>query len=289
MCQQPLEPPAREPEAVSSHWTNVVLEPGDAEVACVDRMVQRIGPIPPAARVIRNLITRLEICHFKIERHFDQIIESIGRMDAKLDPETIGRNHPKAGETAWRRDSTGRSRPAQEYMWVLEMWLDAAPYRAGDPRGVPRRLFEEVHRALGERDATKARLVTALLDRLRLKPDRKPVYEEFGGLGLQIEMTDICHYTFPENMKKVIRAIGRLEPAQGFEGCGSYDDARILLAQSWFRDLCAWLRGEEGPMDHRLRDRTCVKVWLTASIAKTLKQHVGLQEAMDAFQPPAKP
>ncbi len=180
-------------------WANLGLPQADAEIARIHQMEQRAGPLPPVAHAIRELITRFEICHFKIERHLQRIIQAISEMCLDLDPAAIGRSHPKSGPTAWRTDRTGRSRQGQEFIWLLQMWLADEPYSEEDPRAIPRSLFEEVKRALGKPDAQKSRLVEALLNRLLLKPDRRTLPAELAGFWLQIEATDICHYAFPSN------------------------------------------------------------------------------------------
>ena len=95
-------------------WANLGLSQMDAEIARIGALKRRAEPLPPVATAIRELITRFEICHFKAERHIQRIIEAIGGMRLDLAPATIGAAHPKSGETAWRKDRTGRSRPGQE-------------------------------------------------------------------------------------------------------------------------------------------------------------------------------
>lgn len=271
--------PTRQPPTPSS-WANVVLPDGDPEAAHIDEMERRAAPLPAVATVIRELITRFEICHFKADRHVRRIIDAIGTMRLDLAPALIGQAHPRRGETAWRNDPTGRSRRGQEFIWALQLWLTEAPYSDDDPRGIPRPLIEQVNRALGDRDASKLRLVSALLARLVLNPDREPLPPKLAAFWEQVEATDICHYSFPANLQGMIEAIGRLEPVQNFVGCGSCDAERRSMAQERFDELCAWLRGEPGKLDAQLGNRSPVKAWLVACLAKTLKEHAGLHETM---------
>ncbi|MBI2928356.1 MAG: hypothetical protein HYY24_22020 [Verrucomicrobia bacterium] len=262
----------------SESWANLGLQQADAEIERIDQLEQRAAPIPPVAHAIRELITRFEICHFKMERHLERIIQAIGEMRLDFAPASIGRSHPKCGPAAWRTDRTGRGRQGQEYIWLLQMWLADEPFSAEDPRAIPRPLFEEVNRALGTRDAQKRRLVEALLDRLLLNPDRQPLPAELAGFRLQIEATDICHYAFPSNLKRMLEGIGRLEPVPDFLGCGSFGEAQRRVAEEHFHALRAWLQAGPSSLADRLGDRTPVKEWLAVCLAKTLKQLVGLHE-----------
>jgi hypothetical protein len=262
-------------------WSNIGLQQPDDEITQIYRMERRLGQLPQVAKSIRELILRLEICHFKFERHLQRIIESIGKMDIGFDPRSIGRFHPKEGENAWKGDKAGRSRPGQEYIWILQMWLhgDLQLSEQGR-RGIPQRLFEEVYSALGNRDRRKEVLVLALLDRLLWKADHQRLCEEFGRIGDQIARTDICHYSFPKNVQRMIEAIGRLQPVSDFEGCGSFDEERRQCAQRYFTALSAWLEGKRSKMEVKLGERTALKEWLVACLAKTLKEHAGFEDRL---------
>lgn len=259
-------------------WSNIGAEQPDDEIMRIYQMERRIGQLPQEAKGIRELILRLEICHFKFERHLQRIIESIGRMDIGFDLKSIGRFHPKEGENAWKGDKTRRSRQGQEYIWILQMWLKGdLQLSEQDPRGIPQSLFERVYDALGNRDERKEVLVSALLDRLLWKTDRQRLPEELGTFNYQIDRTDICHYSFPKNIQRMIEAIGSLEPLPDFEGCDSFDEERRQCAQRYFNALCAWLEGEGNKVAVQLGDRTTLKEWLVACLVKTLKGHAGLE------------
>lgn len=263
-------------------WANIGIEQPDSEILKIYRLEQRIGTLPQEIEDIRNLITRLEICHFKFERHVLRIIESIGRMKVDFDPDSIGSAHPKCGENAWRADKTGRSRKGQEYIWVLQIWLAGEQPPERDPRGIPRSLFEEVYNSLGERDKHKEALVSALLDRLlwNFETERKTSPEEFENLFYQIDRTDICHYAFPENFKKTIETIGELNSSPDFEGCGSSDEEHREIALYYFMDLAAWLQGGMSETGRMLGKRTLLKEWLVVCLAKTIKELAGIGERM---------
>lgn len=269
-----------EEETSIAPWSNIAGEPSDGDIVRIYRMKQCIGQLPQEAMNIRGLITRLEICHFKFERHIQIIVQSIGRMEVDLDSDSIGRPHPRSGENAWKMDKTGRSRRGQEYVWILQMWLDGdSQLSEEDQRGIPQDLFQEVYEALGDRDERKETLVSYLLDRLLWRfSDRQQLPKELGKLGLQIDRTDICHYGFPTNVWQTIEAIGKLEPLNDFEGCGSFDEERLQCAQKYFDLLCAWLEREETRVDLGLGERSDVKEWLVACLAKTVKALASLDD-----------
>lgn len=257
-------------------WSNVVLQPDDKGIQWIHRLEQRAQPIPPPAWAIRELITRLAICHFKVERHIGRILEAIRSLSLDFVPASIGSTHPKSGEQAWLKDKTGRSRQGQEFIWALRLWLLDTPCATDDPRAIPPSLIANVQLALGPGDANKRLLVAALVNRLVLKSDREPLPAELTEFWVQVEATDICHYTFPANLERMIESIGNLEPARSFVGCGSCDDARSEMARVHVSAICSWLRGERDTLEIQLGERSPVRMWLAASLAKTLKELAGL-------------
>ena len=118
-------------------------------------------------------------------------------------------------------------------------------------------------------------LVSALVARMLLREDRQPLPSELAAFWEPIERTDLCHYSFPANVEKMICAIGRLEQVPDFVGCGSCDETRSRMAREYFRNLCAWLRGRRSSLASQLGERSPVKEWLAACLAKTLKEHGG--------------
>jgi hypothetical protein len=265
-------------------WANIGFEQPDSEIIEIYRMEQRIGTLPKVAEDIRNLITRLEICHFKFEHHVLRIIGAIGSMELDLDPDSIGSARPSCGENAWREDKTGRSRKGQEYIWVLKAWVAGEKPPEEDSRGIPEKLFEEVYSSLGQRNKHKEALVSALLNRLlgNFETERKALEVQFEGLIYQIDRTDICHYEFPENIKKTIEAIGELKPSSDFEGCGSHDEEHQIMALHYVMELNAWLHGERSETGRMLGEKTLLKEWLVACLAKTIKELAWFEERKPA-------
>ena len=261
-------------------WANIGFGQPDSEIIDIYRIEQRIGSLPKVARDIRNLITRLEICHFKFEHHVLKIIEAIGRMELDIDSVLIGRAHPKCGEDAWKDDKTGRSRKGQEYILILQAWVAEKKIEEDDRNSIPEKLLEEVYSSLGKRSNYKEALVKALLDRLlwNFETERKVLEKHFRDLIYQIDRTDICHYTFPENIENTIKAIGELKPTPGFKGCGSHDEEHRILALHYVMELNAWLHEEISETGSILGEKTLLKEWLVACLGKTIKELAWIEE-----------
>lgn len=273
-------------------WQNVVLAENDPQVDWIRELEARARPIPEVAWAIRELITRLEVCHFKWERHVERIVAAIREMQLPLDPRTIGRAHPRCGPEAWRLDPTGRSRRAQEYIRSLEAWL-AGVEKPSNPRNLTDRptwgdTRPWVNEALGLPNPRKIRMVEALVDRLVLREGREPLPPEYGAFGEQIERTDICLDEFPRNLERMITAIGRQQPVEDFIGCGSFDETRRAQVRGHYLTLVHWLAGRETkPPSLTLGTGTPVRIWLVASLAKTLKAMVSLPDPLPHHAQPA--
>ena len=185
-------------------WANINPSGTDRELHYIYYIEQKISFVSKNIKVIRNLITRFEICHFKCERHIQRIIEAIGTMNPGLNPESIGYKHPKTGNNNWFKELTGRSRLGQEYIRILRMWLYGEKYSDDFAIDVSQSLLNRVFDNLGIRNEIKLALVEALIDRLlwNFEKGRKKLPSEFEELRLQIDRTDICHYSFPVNLEK---------------------------------------------------------------------------------------
>ncbi len=237
-------------------WANIVVDADDREVAAIDRLQRTLGELPGEVVTVRELISQFEICHFKVKEHYGHIIESIAAGSPAVDPQRIGSVHPRRGGDAWMKDTTGRSEVGMQYVLALRSWLGEEKSR--NLEGLAE-VQELVDTSLGEKGDEKMRLVNLLLDRLL---DRDLERHLSGGelSGLKLLSCDICHYAFPQNLKQAIRAIGKLQPASDFEGCGSANAEVTSFARQKFGMLSAWL-------------------------AKTLKQHVRLDMALSSLGP----
>ena len=264
-------------------WANIVVDADDQEVAAIDHLQRTLGELPGEVVTVRALISRFEICHFKVKEHYGHILESIAALSPVVDPQRIGSVHPRQGGDSWMKDTTGRSEVGMQYVLALRSWLGEEASR--DLEGLAE-VQELVDASLGEKSDEKIRLVNLLRDRLLDRDLEKHLSGgELSGLKLQLLSCDICHYAFPQNLKQAIRAIGKLQPASDFEGCGSANAEVTSFARLEFGTLSAWLAGKDPEDDLDLGERTRTKVWLAACLAKTLKQHVRLDMALPSLGP----
>ena len=259
-----------------NEWSNIDISPNDPEIIEIDKFKKTLGVIPSNIRQIRELITRFEVCHFKYQRHFKYIKESILNLKPDIDPKKIGTNHIRRGENAWKKDKTGRSRLGQRYAWALTNWLGDNP-KVKDLEYYNKRLGQQITKWLGKKNLEKERLV--LLLRARLIWDWKSYEELQHGkenkeLELQVCSIDICHYNFPKNLDLLVQGIGEMKPVEAFEGCGSFNsDIKKLIEKEFsiLNDLLKSITSVNKPDKNEL-----VKAWLIVCLAKTLKEQVSL-------------
>ena len=136
---------------------------------------------------------------------------------------------------------------------------------------------EHITELLKERNNEKEKLVELLINRLLWRPiKRHSLGIQLDRLQDQIERTDICHYTFPDNIERVIAGIGSMALVKDFQGCGSYNSKIKREVSVWYLQQCKWINGEPGYLDRVLGKRNNVKIWLATCLAKTLKEQVSL-------------
>jgi hypothetical protein len=263
---------------LKNDWSNIEVSPDDRELIEINRIEADLGKLPDGISKIRNLITRFEICHFKYQRHMELIKESILNLKTALEPDAIGRNHIRYGESAWKRDGSGRSQLGQKYLRALEDWLDEAPKKKHmDFKN--EKLRQQVHMSLGEPAVEKIRLIRLLLARLTwdwasLEDLQKG--GEFEKLEFQICRMDICHYDFPSNLDRLLKGIGLMTAMENFAGCGSVNrDIQSHIKQE-LSELNAAFSSRLDPAESDPEAR--VKLWLTACFVKTIKEQAGLSE-----------
>jgi len=256
-------------------WNNIEVSSDDKEIAAIDRMEQTLRKIPKQVYKVRELITRFEVCHFKYQRHYRHILESIAALNPTVDVDGIGLCHPRHGEEAIKNDATGRSKIGQQYISGLRTWLGEAPDTSNSSQD---KTTQRVAAWLGERNDTKGRLVRLLLARLLYQPLEDYCRGgKFEKLEYHVMATDICSYSFPENLEQVIQAIGELKPVKNFKGCGTYNTEIESFISKEFERLCSWLNDKPN-QDLRLGQKGLIKVWLVACLAKTIKEQVHLNE-----------
>jgi hypothetical protein len=259
-------------------WINIEVLPNDEEIVAIDQMEQALGNIPKSVHQIRELITRFESCHFKYHKHYRHIVESIAILRPVVGVSKIGSNHPRHGRNAWRNDTTGRSRIGQQYIEALHSWLDGdSSNNVGVPGQETVELKQRVSVWLGDRSEERVGLARMLLARLSVQSVED--YRRGGALSeleCQVERTDICNHAFPQNIERLIQGIGKLEPDEAFDGCGTFNVETKSFISNEFSKLCEWLKTDTSGNDLGLGKKVPMKVWLVACLAKTLKESIHL-------------
>lgn len=262
-----------------SWWRNCALE-ADAEILAIDRMEDRLGPLPEGLLKIRELISTLELCHHKAERWVGNIIDAIatGNTNKGLGTRPPGREHPT--EKVWQRACAALSAwiagcPASSVDLTIgtipaSQMLERLQERSALKEWQVQRVIEKIRSAIHwpqSNDDPAARYVWLLLDgddydvnyRDRC-PDHYQEHEDFWlatvrtiihdgetghkadlSLGLAIDMLMPCHWRFVKNLQIVLEAIGgRLEPADRFAACGR--NISLLPIRDRMERICSALR-----------------------------------------------
>lgn len=260
-----------------NYWSNIEISPEDPEIIKIDEFEKTLGELTSDVRQIRELVTRFEVCHFKYRQHLKNVKASILNLRPVKDPDKIGINHIRHGKDAWKKDETGRSLAGQNYLWALAGWLGDS-VEVMDQNTFDEKLGLQITEWLGKKKPDKERLVRLFIARLLW--DWKSLEElqrggEYEALEFQIIRMDICHYNFPAHLDLMLKAIGAMQPVEAFEGCGSFDTNIKAFIEEEFSNVNDSLESlaEAGKSDRN----ELIKVWLLASLAKTLKEQVGLK------------
>jgi hypothetical protein len=261
-------------------WSNIKVPAQDPEIIKIDRYEKKLRVLPEKVYIIRELITRFEVCHFKYQQHLNNIKDSIMKLEPNIDPGKIGANHIQKGENAWRKDKTGRSKMGQQYVWAIRKWLGENPLIKPVDH-FNGKLYDQINKWLGYKHPDKIRLVRLLLARLTW--DWKSYQElirggEWEELELQVCSIDICHYAFPQNLGLILKGLGNMAPIEGFKGCGSFDKNRKSFVEKEVLILTELLSSlVENDRDDK---NNSIRIWLFACLIKTIKEQVNLPESM---------
>ena len=259
-------------------WSNIQISPQDPEIVKINNLGEKLGELPDKVNKIRELITRFEVCHFKYQKHLRKIKDSIIDLEPNVDTTKIGINHIQHGASVLNKDATGKSFIGQQYVWAIKGWLNENP-----PNEISdnynKKLGQQIHKWLGDKNPDKTRLVRLLLARLTW--DWKS-YEKLqhGGelkdIELQAGKIDICHYAFPKNLNLLLEGIGQMKPVKEkeFDGCGSYNTNIKAYLEKEFLDLNDMLKSLI--ITSETNKNELIKVWLVACLTKTIKENVNL-------------
>ena len=263
-------------------WSNIEVSADDPEVIKIDRFEEGLKDIPGHVQQIRELITGLEVCHFKFQRHIEYIKEAIANLKAGKDLRDIGANHIRHGEDALVKDKTGRTLQGHFYVKSLKQWIGDDTVASG--REDFQKPDQQIVAWLGAKKPEKERLVGLLIARLlwdwnsyeALLTGRSNKELEF-----QVCRMDICHYNFPDNINQILKGIGALKAVDNFEGCGSFNANIKSFVEQEFSMLNDSLRSTL--QVSKTNKDELLKRWLIACLAKTIKEQVGLTQPIDGL------
>ncbi len=239
-------------------WRNCDVVP-DSETLAIDRLEDRIAPIETNIAEVRELISRLELCHHKAERWVENIIEAIGAGETKKAPgiRTFGQQHPNekvwraacAALTAWCAGCSSTKVELSINTVPASQLLACLGERSPLKEWQVQRVIDKIRSVVGEsesRDAPTAQYVWLLLsggenecayrnecpeyykehEDFWLKTVRTIIHDTVNGdevdlsLGFAIDMLWPCHWRFVENLQVVLEVIGgRLKPGKAFAAC----------------------------------------------------------------------
>ncbi len=260
-------------------WSNIEIVAEDPELIRLERWQNYLEPLSEDVVKIRELITRFEVCHFKYLRHLDVIKASVEQLHPKVEVGLIGLRHLRFGAETLEYDRTGRSRLGQRYVEMLRAWLVKDESGADNLKDNAELSQTEIAKWLGEKDPEKERIVRLLLARMTWDWSNYEILQRGGSfreLELQVGRIDICHYAFPDNLERLLPAIGKLEPLPeaNFEGCGSLNPAIQANLNQEFLMLNEQLKAASGLI--REDRNEAIRSWLRACLAKTIKENLRL-------------
>jgi len=259
-----------------SYWSNIEISPQDSEIIEINKFEGTLGELSDNVQKIRELIRRFEVCHFKYKEHLKYIKDSILNLSPNIEPANIGVNHISKGKDVLKNDKTGRSILGQQYLYSLMAWLGGYPKE--NLEYLNDELSQQITKWLRDKNQDKERIVRLLVARLMWDWES---YEEYlhGGEYKELEhqacRMDICHYAFPKHLDLLIQGIGRMEPNDNFEGCGTFNSEIKAYIAEQFLILCDYLKSNT---NNNSEQNEQIKIWLIASLAKTLKEQVELKE-----------
>ena len=265
-----------------NYWSNIEISLQDSELIEIDKFGKSLGELSEATLKVRELIRRFEVCHFKYKEHLKYINDSIHNLKPAIDPDSIGVNHVSKGKRALENDKTGRSLLGQQYLCSLKGWLGDGSQENSEYFN--RELNQQIEKWLKDKNQDKERLVHLLVSRLMwdwssYQQDQRDGENE--ALELQVCRMDICHYAFPKHLDSLLQGIGRMEPIDDFEGCGTFNSKTKNYIEAQFLTLSDYLKSNGSKIDTSSDEQ--IKFWLVASLAKTLKEQVGLKAVLPHF------
>ena len=285
-------------------WRNCAGE-SDEEIAAIDKLEDDIAPLGDETKHIRSLISQLEMCHHKVERHVELIIQAIGEGKADKTPgkRPIGEIHPREALT-------------ELVIGSLTAWINEEPYDV-PAFGIGGIAVDDLFSFLGDRTPLKVWQVQQVCDKLRSfldpefryyemveHPKQYADYAHYRGatintvihdtvdgeeakltLASAIDHLQPCNWNFPENLVIMLKAIGGdLYPKVPFAAHKRNVELnpirkRIEIVSNTLRAFCEGQDTSQATALNILRtlgEKTPTKHWLAASLDKTIRLQMGL-------------
>lgn len=287
---------------LSKWWRNCAGE-SDDEIAAIDKLEDEISPLDDNTKRIRELISKLEVCHHKAQRHIEIIIDAIGRGKTNKGPgeRPLGSIHPREALT-------------ELVIGSLKAWKNNEHYDV-PPFGIGGMSVEDLFGFLGKKTPLKVWQVERVCDKLHSFLDPEFRYYEmvehpekyaenahYRGATINTVISDRvdgeaakltlasaidhlqpCNWNFPENLVIVLRAIGGdLRPQVSFAAhCRNVSQSPvkdyIKNASTILRAYCTGeSKGVSREIIKKLGKKNPKKHWLAASLEKTIRMQMGL-------------
>jgi hypothetical protein len=231
-------------------------------------------------QLIHEVILKFETSQLQFQQNNQDPAKSIyapesGRINIKQESDFLQKS-----ENSPRKDKAGRSLLGQQYIWALVNWL--AGYPELNMMGhFNNEIYRNVSGWLGIKSPEKEKLVRIIV--AKLTHDWKSLKKFNQGSANKVlayfaSSMDIWQYTFPKMLDKLLQDIGKME----FKICDLCEKTDIekddkTNIENEFAILCNLMNSgivsnSNGfPVENNL-----IKIWLIASITKTLKDQTGL-------------
>jgi hypothetical protein len=260
-----------------SQWENTGTTQLDEDMLVLRELERRLSPLTEQITSIRALIASWRLCHFKSARRLARLIYIIGALDIETDLSGMERTLPFANNA----NPPQRNQLIGDQIGALQGWLDNRNLLHYMPEARP--VAQEVYRLLGKRSPVKDAQVEWLITVLPWGAERDFPSGEFsaetGRIYEQISATRACSYFYFEQFPKLMRAIGDGLPIGFFPACGGFDQDLLDIAKNYYLALWQWIHSgkevanikkEFRRVKDLLGERSEPKLWLTASLAKTI-------------------
>jgi hypothetical protein len=299
-----MERSAAEEEIRMEEWASAGWREPDEEIRRLHARRLALGELPPDAVIMRQVMSGLEICHYRWEQHVENLIRSIAAGGLVSE---------------WGSKRPEREERLRAYHSAVKAWYSGKSEeeaRAADPEAA--KIMARVYDSLGAPNEAKKALVKIMLtgaegraaEHLLEKgdwgaqalvggapPTPGPGEEQPKMMGEYITLhltqqgfvPNPCHITFFENYEALLESIGEGEMVEWFKGCGIQGVPPEVRknADGYVAGLLAWLKGEKrAPAGAGEKaefvmktlegvERDPLRVWLAGCLLKSICGHLG--------------